>query len=311
MRTLKYLLATLCIALILSACGLINLPSEDPLNDQTFVLKTYNDQTPIDDREPTLYFEAGQISGTTGCNHYGGNYQVKGETIIIEGVYSTEMACLEPVGLMDQERAYLELLVDADQYKLKGSLLTLFASSESILVFEIQVNDPSIEPPIGSMDSGAVDSDVSATSAPDFQAPEGSNEYQDPITGISVHIPENWIVTGIIEGQYAILQSYPEDKYIGGERREEGDTKCDLNFQPTGTQMEELIDQWESDDSILILSEDMFEFPDGVIGKHFEIERLGHATVFMAEINHQVVLLTCYGDVSMVEDIAATLRFGR
>jgi hypothetical protein len=55
-------------------------------------------------------------------------------------------------------------------------------------------------------------------------------------------------ITGVIEGEYAILQSYPEDKYVGGEGREPGDTKCDLNIRSTGTNMAELIQQWQTND---------------------------------------------------------------
>ena len=45
-------------------------------------------------------------------------------------------------------------------------------------------------------------------------------------------MPESWVVTGVVPGQFAILQSYPEDKYVGGEAREPGDTKCDLTIRP-------------------------------------------------------------------------------
>ena len=112
--------------------------------------------------------------------------------------------------------------------------------------FEIQVDDPvSTELTIEPEHPVAVDPVPSPTSLPDLTPPEGWNPYQDPVTGISVYMPEDWIVTGIIEGEYAILQSYPEDKYIGGELLEDGDTKCDLSIRPEGDRAEELIEGWK------------------------------------------------------------------
>ncbi len=115
----------------------------------------------------------------------------------------------------------------------------------------------------------------------------------------------------MLEGQYAILQSYPEDKYVGGEMSEKGDTKCDLNIHPVGTQMDDLINQWISNDMTTILAEEEFAFPDGVIGKYFEIDSMGQSAVFIAEVNNRVVSLTCFGDFSMTAEIAATLMVNR
>jgi len=38
-----------------------------------------------------------------------------------------------------------------------------------------------------------------------FEPPAGFKEYQAAAVGISVYIPESWVITGIIDGQYAIL----------------------------------------------------------------------------------------------------------
>jgi hypothetical protein len=60
----------------------------------------------------------------------------------------------------------------------------------------------------------------------------------------------------MVDGEYAIFQSYPEDKYVGGEGREPGDTKCDLSIRPIGTRAEELIQQWQADSMTTIVSEE-------------------------------------------------------
>jgi heat shock protein HslJ len=279
------------------------------LSGETWVLTTFNNQQPISGHQPSLQFDTGQISGNTGCNHYGGTYQIEGDSIRFEGIYSTEMACLDPEDLMEQERVYLDLLRVADQFELADGVLMFSAESNPILVFEIQSDESvSIESPSEPEKPASVDSVPSPTSPPVFEPPEGWHPYQDPVTGISIYIPEDWIVTGIIEGEYAILQSYPEDKYIGGEGRDEGDTKCDLNIRPEGDQAEDLIAQWQSDAMTTIVSEGEFPFQSGLTGQRFVIDSMGRATVFITEINQRVVLLTCFGDFSQVDEIAATLK---
>jgi hypothetical protein len=94
------------------------------------VLTTYNDTQPIAAHHPLLEFEADQLSGTTGCNHYGGTYQIDENSINFDGVYSTEMACLEPDGLMEQERIYQELLRAVDRFELNESVLSFYAKSK-------------------------------------------------------------------------------------------------------------------------------------------------------------------------------------
>jgi hypothetical protein len=210
---------------------------------------------------------------------------------------------------MDQERAYLDLLRVADQFELADGVLTLSAESKPILVFEIQSDEPvSVEPTSEPEESVSVHLVPSPTAPPVFEPPEGFTPYQDPVTGITIYIPKDWIVTGIIAGEYAILQSYPEGKYIGGKGREEGDTKCDLRIRSEGNQTEDLLAQWQSNAMTTIVSEEEFSFQSGSIGQRFIIDSMGRATVFITEINQRVVLLTCFGDFWLVDEIAATLN---
>ena len=309
MKMKKYLQVALLLVLLLSSCSGNEPNIEAQLQGKTWVLYTYNDTQPIADHHPSLEFDAGQISGTTGCNHYGGTYQIDGDSIYFEGVFSTEMACLEPDGLMEQERIYLELLWVADQFQLTDHELTFYSASNPILVFEIQSDEPvSIEPTLEPENPVLVDAAPSPTSPPVFSPPEGFHKYQDPVTGISVYIPESWIVTGIIEGEYAILQSYPEDKYVGGGMRADGDTKCDLSIRPEGDRAEELIEQWKSNDMTTIVTDEEFIFQSGFSGRRFVIDSMGRATVFITEINQRVTLLTCFGDFTRVDEIATTIN---
>ena len=160
------------------------------LSGETWVLTTFNNQQPISGHQPSLQFDTGQISGNTGCNHYGGTYQIEGDSIRFEGIYSTEMACLDPEDLMEQERVYLDLLRVADQFELADGVLMFSAESNPILVFEIQSDESvSIESPSEPEKPASVDSVPSPTSPPVFEPPEGWHPYQDPVTGISIYIP--------------------------------------------------------------------------------------------------------------------------
>jgi heat shock protein HslJ len=82
------------------------------------VLTTYNDANPIDDALPNIRFGDVQMSGTTGCNHYWGSYQITEDAISFDSIFRNEIGCMEPEGVMDQERTYLDLLMSADRFEL-------------------------------------------------------------------------------------------------------------------------------------------------------------------------------------------------
>ena len=148
---------------------------------------------------------------------------------------------------------------------------------------------------------------VKPTFPPTFEPPAGYKEYRDSVAGISIYIPENWVVTGVIDGQYAIFQSYPEDKYIGGEGRDAGDTKCDLNIRPLGTSVDALIQQWESDSRTTIVSDEEIILKSGLIGRQFILESMGRSFSLVTEINDRAISLTCFGNPEPVDGIAQTL----
>lgn len=67
-----------------------------------------------------IFGEDGKLTGTGGCNSYFAEYQTEGDNISIGPVGSTEMACLEPEGVMEQEQQYLAALQTAATYKIEG-----------------------------------------------------------------------------------------------------------------------------------------------------------------------------------------------
>jgi len=50
-----------------------------------------------------------KITGSAGCNHYGGEYLLDGANLSISSLFSTLMYCTEPEGVMEQEARYLGL----------------------------------------------------------------------------------------------------------------------------------------------------------------------------------------------------------
>lgn len=78
--------------------------------------------------EVTAVFEEDTVSGSAGCNSYGGGYTSTDEGgIAFSDLFNTERACLDPEGAMDQETRYLEALGLAATYTIEGETLEMFA----------------------------------------------------------------------------------------------------------------------------------------------------------------------------------------
>jgi heat shock protein HslJ len=311
MKVTKILFIFCNLVFLLGACVGSNAVGMTNLEGEIWTLKTINGIGPLDDRRPTLKFETGQVSGNTGCNQYGGSYQIEGDSIQFDELFSTEMACMDPTGIMQQEQIYLELLRTSERFKRTENTLTLSTADGQTLIFTnlpetivISTATATLEPetPTHAPDV------VVPTAIPTFEPPLGFKEYQDSVAGVSLYLPESWAVTSVILGQSAILQSYPVDKYVGGEALAPGDTKCDLSIRPGGESAADLIAQWRSDAMTTIVTEEEISSKTGLSGQRFVIDSMGRATVFIFEINQRAVLLTCFGDFTRVDAIATTLK---
>ena len=74
----------------------------------------------------------GKVNGSAGCNQYAGKYTTSGSSITFDpSIMSTAMACEQAV--MDQEQAYLKMLVEARTYEVKGDQLTFFGADNKVL----------------------------------------------------------------------------------------------------------------------------------------------------------------------------------
>ncbi|MGZ8597957.1 MAG: META domain-containing protein [Actinomycetota bacterium] len=83
-----------------------------------------------------LVFDAGVVSGSTGCNTLNGSYSTDGDpsagAIAFSGIATTKMAC-EP-DVAEQEQAILTALDTAASYTIAGSTMTLSGADDSFLL---------------------------------------------------------------------------------------------------------------------------------------------------------------------------------
>jgi heat shock protein HslJ len=117
---------------------LIGCSGTDPLDGTSWILTAYRKTQPIDGTTITATFQNGEINGSAGCNSYFASYQVKGNEIAMGVIAQTEMACLDPEGVMEQERIIMEFLGDAQEFLLANGQLQIFRSDGEALTFAAQ-----------------------------------------------------------------------------------------------------------------------------------------------------------------------------
>lgn len=138
MKKILYSLLVLSIAIVgLTACG----ATKTDLDDTKWYLRSYGDQNNlkaiIEGTEITATFNRaeGEVSGSGGCNTYFARYEVKGSKLSIFEMAFTEMACISPEGIMEQEQIFLSLLTNAQSFQADDTTLTIFCSGGRTLYF--------------------------------------------------------------------------------------------------------------------------------------------------------------------------------
>jgi heat shock protein HslJ len=131
----KYLLILLMICLTVSACA--SKENALPLAG-SWRLTAYgpaDSPTPaVPDVEAFLSFGAdGTLTGNTGCNQLGGDYQLEGDQITFGQIVSTLIAC--PDMQMAQEDSMHQVLTGTASFKIEGNTLTI-TNNGMVLVFE-------------------------------------------------------------------------------------------------------------------------------------------------------------------------------
>ena len=135
MKITQLIIIVCSLAIFTISCGAGKPDAESDLVGGTWELTSLNGTDPLEDHRPTLEFKVEEVSGNTGCNHYGGSYQIQGDTIRFEDLNNTEMACQDPAGIMEQEQVYMELLRTANRIELTDGELIIFIDLRPILRF--------------------------------------------------------------------------------------------------------------------------------------------------------------------------------
>ena len=89
------------------------------------------------DTQITLSFEDGQASGSAGCNSYFGPYTLEDGELHIGPVAITEMYCMSPEGVMEQETRFVDILTNVTLFERDADQLTLKTADGRGLVFTV------------------------------------------------------------------------------------------------------------------------------------------------------------------------------
>jgi heat shock protein HslJ len=123
--------------ILVAAAALAACTSGNSLAGTTWTLVSYGDAASptaaATGVETSLTFNKdGTVGGNMGCNGFGGDYSVKGETITFGNLISTMMACEEP--RMSQETATFSIMNGDVAFAIDGSTLTLTTADGRVMV---------------------------------------------------------------------------------------------------------------------------------------------------------------------------------
>ena len=79
-----------------------------------------------------VFGEDGKVNGNVGCNGFGGDYTVDGNTITFGQIVSTLMFCEGPVG--DQETTTLNVFAESATFVMDGDTLTITSADGSSVI---------------------------------------------------------------------------------------------------------------------------------------------------------------------------------
>ena len=108
--------------------------------DSQLYLESYGEsgnlKNVLPDTEITATFDSAnnRVSGSAGCNSYGGAYGINGSQITISELISTKKACLLP-GVMEQEQQFLALMQSAQSFEISDTALNIVCANSQQLVF--------------------------------------------------------------------------------------------------------------------------------------------------------------------------------
>ena len=128
-------------------------PAVEKLDAATWRLKAFVNRYPLEgfptprlevmetlsDTGITLSIYESGVGGLGGCNSYGdGEFRVEGQSLTIEGLLATNMECVNPPGVMEQEMRYFDLLDAVTGFRIYGDRLFIHTDDGRAAVFEME-----------------------------------------------------------------------------------------------------------------------------------------------------------------------------
>ena len=111
------------LSVLLAGCELIPGPDLASLDGTAWVATHVAGQPAVVDAPPTIRFEGEQLSGTTGCNTFGGGFGRVDGRFQVDELVMTEIACDGP--LSDQERRFIAALQAAERIEISSASLSI------------------------------------------------------------------------------------------------------------------------------------------------------------------------------------------
>jgi heat shock protein HslJ len=133
----KFILLSLLVSVFTGAgCGSVSRSAKNDLDGTSWSLISFNGEPLIADTAMTASFEDGQVSGSASCNHYFGGYQSTGNSIELKDLAWTEMACLDPEGVMDQEQQLMSMFLQAESFSIQNQRLQITTGPGDLMLFQ-------------------------------------------------------------------------------------------------------------------------------------------------------------------------------
>lgn len=84
----------------------------------------------------TALFQANKVAGIAGCNNYNSSYEASGNQLTFSPPATTRKLCVNPLGIMKQENAYLAALEQVQTFRQRDNSLEMRDSDgETLLEF--------------------------------------------------------------------------------------------------------------------------------------------------------------------------------
>lgn len=131
------LFSLLLVSLLLSACAGVG----NSLDGTSWNLNKYRDEdgklvSIKTNTVVTALFQANKVTGIAGCNNYNSSYEATGNRLTFSPPATTRKLCVDPLGIMKQENAYLAALDEVQTFRQRGNSLEMRDSDgETLLEF--------------------------------------------------------------------------------------------------------------------------------------------------------------------------------